>query len=260
MDNIKLLHTWEVTVKKTVDETTTEQIDGQPAKVTRPVTKEVATKMGLKQPTRRELKQAELFYGKKYNWYVNEGFLPSSILINKHLNLTGGVLSDKEKDRMGVLTRKQVELENDLVRSINEPLDVKDKIQKELAQIRTELVNLYSVNQTVFAQSADKRAERDLNDWFAYYLIMIEKNGKWEPYFEGDTFEKKEEHLWKLEEANDEFYNNAVSKISTYIQFFNMGLDTPEKFKAAEEELKKQLEAKKEDTPEPAPESAPASA
>lgn len=252
--DIKILHQWKVEIEKVVDETTTEVRDGQTVTITRKVKKPVATAMAIKQPTRRELRQAELFYGKRYNWYINEGFVPSSIMANKHLNLTGGILSDKQKGRMEALLEKQVQLENDLARSLSTSPEDKARYQKELAATRSELVNLYSINQAAFAQTADKRAERDLSDWFSYHLILIDRNG-WQPYFEGETFDKKEEYMWKLEESNDEFYNAAIPKISTYVQFFAMGVDTPEKFKLAEAEWNKSLAA-----PEAAPEVAPAPA
>jgi hypothetical protein len=250
MNEIKILHEWTVTLDKLVDETTTEQRDGQPVTVTRKIKKPVVTKMALKRPTRRELRQAELFYGKRYNWYINEGFLPSSIMTNKHLNLTGGILSDQQKGRVERLLERQAQIENDLARSLNESKETKDKLKHELTLVKSELVNLYSINQTVFSQTADKRAERDLSDWFAYFLVLIDRNG-WHPYYEGDTFEKKEEFMWNLEESNDELYLAAVQKISTYVQFFALGLDTSEKFKAAEEELQKGI--KEDETPaEPA--------
>ncbi len=242
---LKILHSWDVTIEKTVDETTTENRNGQPVKVIAPVKKAITTKMALKHPTRRELRAAELFYGKRFNWYLNEGFLPSSILTNKHLNLTGGIISDKDRDRIDTLRARSVAIENDLVRAINEPAETKVALQKDLTNVRAELLNLYSVNQTVFNQTADKRAERDLNDWFAYHLTLVDKGGQWAPYFEGDTYERKEESMWKMEESNDAFYEKAIERISTYVQFFNMGLSTPEQFKAAEDELKKQLDAGK---------------
>lgn len=253
---LKILHEWTITLERTVDETTDEIRNGQTVKVTAPVKKAVSTRMALKQPTRRELRAAELFYGKRFNWYLNEGFLPSSILTNKHLNLTGGIISDKDRDRIDTLRSRSVAIENDLVRAVNETAAVKEALHKDLANVRSELLNLYSVNQTVFNQTADKRAERDLNDWFAYHLTLIDRGG-WQAYFPGDTYEKKEAAMWELEEADDPFYAAAIDKISTFVQFFNMGLNTPEQFKAAEDELKKQLDASKPattpaTTPEPA--------
>jgi hypothetical protein len=242
--NIKILHSWSVEIEKTVDETVPEVINGQEVKVTRPVKKLVATRLALKQPTRRELRSAELFYGTEFNRFVTLGFLPRSILVNKHLDLTGGVLSGKERDHISKLTVDYSELEKDLIRAINEPEEVRTKIQSQLAAIRTEISNLNAANESVFSQTAEVKAQNQLAQWFAFKLVHIERNSKWEPYFEGDTFEKQEEFMWKLEESDDDFYIKSIQKILTYIHFYNMGASKPEQFKLIDEELKKQLDAK----------------
>jgi hypothetical protein len=259
--DIKILHEWTTEIEKTIDETVPEIINGQEVKVTRPVKKLVATKLALKQPTRRELRAAELFYGTEFNGFVTMGFLPRSILVNKHLDLTGGVLSGKERDHISKLTVDYSELEKDLIRAINEPEDVRTKIQAKLAAIRTEISNVNAANESVFSQTAEVKAQNQLAQWFAFYLVYIDRNGKWEPYFEGDTFEKKEEFMWKLEESNDEFYLKSIQKILTYIHFYNMGANKPEQFKLIDEELKKQFDAKTAlekavSQPTPAPETA----
>ena len=240
----KLLYKWQVTLEKEQDETTTENRDGQTVQVTRKVKKPVSTGMALGYPTRRQLRQAELFYGKRVNWYMAEGFLTHSILQNKHSNLTGGVLSDKDKARLDLLKTKEIELQNDLVRALNGSEEIKAKIQQELADVQRELINLYSVNEAVFSQTAESRAKRDVNDWLAYFLTLIDENGKLVPYFKGETYEQKEEFMFQLEEKNDEFYSKAAEKIGTYVYYYNMGLDKPEQFAAMDEALKKQLEAK----------------
>ena len=244
MDTQKLLYKWQVTLEKEQDETTTELRDGQTVTITRKVKKPLAVSMALAYPTRRQLRQAELFYGKRVNWCMAEGFLTHSILQNKHSNLTGGVLSDKDKARLDSLKIKEVELQNDLVRAMNGSDEVKKKIQQELADVQRELINLYSVNEAVFSQTAESRAKRDVNDWLAYFLTLIDENGKLVPYFKGDTYEVKEEFMFQLEEKNDEFYSKAAEKIGTYVYYYNMGLDKPEQFAAMDEALKKQLEAK----------------
>lgn len=244
MDNIKILHQWDIVLDKTVNETTTETLEGQQVTVTRPVKKSVSTKLALKQPSRRELRMAELFYGTEFNRFVTMGFLPRSILVNKHLDLTGGVLSGKERDYIAKLTIEDSELQKDLIRAMNEPEEVRTKIQGKIAAIRTEISNLNTANESVFSQTAEVKAQNQLAQWFTLNLIYIEKNTKWEQYFEGETFDKKEEFLWNLEETSDPFYLAAIQKIVTYIHFYNMGASKPEQFKAIDDELKRQIDAK----------------
>lgn len=244
----KILHEWTITQTKEVEETGPETVNGQVVQVTRKVKKEVPTKMALKAATRRELRAAELHYGKEFNRYVTLGFLPRSILVNKHLDLTGGVLSQKERVQAAKLAERHAQLESDLVRSLNEPEEVKAKIRNELVAVRTEMSDINSANEAVFNHTAEAKAQSSLQNWFIYHLIMIDEAGKWAPYFKGDTFDAKEEFMWKLEETNDPFFVLAVDKISTYIWMFNRGLETPEQFKAMEEELAKQAEENKKKT------------
>ncbi len=245
MEDIKVLHQWEVTIEKEVEETTSEQINGQYVTVTRKVTKPVATKMALKQPTRRELRKAELFYGKEFNHFVTSGFLPRAIMVNKYLDISGGIMSEKERTRIAELISKRVGLEGDLVRATNEPEAVKNELRNKLVSVNTQLMDLNSANEASFSQTAETKAQSQLTSWFCFFFTFIDRNGKWHPYFEGDTFEQKEEFMWKLEEAKDKFYETAVDKISLYVDLFNRGLNTPEQFKAIEEELTKQLSQKK---------------
>ena len=251
--DIKILHQWEVTVNKTVDETTTETRNGQPVTLTQKVVKPVSTKMALKQPTRRELRAAELFYGREYSRFIQLGFITESILRNKMIDMSGGVISEKERDRANKLSQRLVALEMDLARlaTQKEVLEETKKIQNEIVSIRTELINLNAVKESAFSQSAESKAQSQLINWFACFLIYIDRAGKWVPYFEGESYEQKEEYMWKLEEAEDEFYAAAAPKIGTYVGWFSHGANTAEAFKAIDHEMGKQLAADKpvEETP-----------
>ncbi len=256
--NIPTLHVWNVTITKETDETVTETREGQEVKVTRKVTKPISTRMALKKPSRKELLKAEMFYGTEFNRFITLGFLPRSILVNKHLDLTGGVLSEKERNQIAKLTERHVELENDLIRAMNEPEADKKGIQTELAAIRTEITNLNTVNEAVFSQTAEVKAQNQLGQWFAFNLVFVERAGKWVPYFDGETFDKKEEHAWKLEEEGDAFYLAAITKILTYCHFFNMGATTPQQFKLIDEELLKREAKPEAPASEPVPPLVPA--
>lgn len=246
MDNtaIKLLHEWTVSVNREVDETTSETINGQTVQVTRKVKKDISTKFAIKIPTRKELKAAELFYGKEFNRFFSMGFMPRSILVNKHMDLSGGVISEKERNHIADLLKKSSDLESDLFRisTTGEEQDTKKIIEAKLAAIRTEIVNLQVANESVFSQTADARAQSQLNTWFALFLILIEKNGKWTQYFKGDTFEEREENMFELEESNDELYLKAVPEISRCVNIFISGGDTVEKFKLSLQWLNKESE------------------
>ncbi len=241
--DLLLLHTWTVTVEKDTPETTTETRDGQSVTVTKTVKRPVVTRFALKQPTRRELRAAEKFYGREYSRLITDGHITRQAMETKHLNLTGDVLSEKERARMVDLRRQIIETENDLARGHNAPADEKAKLQDKLAAARTEFTNLQALHESIFAQTAEVKAQNQLSTWFSLFLVLVERGGRWVPFFEGEKFEDREECLFKMDEARDPLYLAATDKISVYVYWFNRGVDTPEAFKAMDEEMEKQLAA-----------------
>lgn len=247
--NIKILHEFTVTIDRETDETTTETQNGQPVTITRKVKKPVATKMALRDLTRKERRAADLFQASQTAHYVKDHkLLLASELTNRLINTTGGVLTEKEKDRVEQLRARHVSLELDISRE-NEP-EKRKGLQNEQATIRTELISLNAINESVYSQTAEAKAQADLNNWLIFRLIMIDRGGKWVPYFEGDgnteteVFRKREEFMWDLEEKNDEFYAKAMQPMVTYTYWFSNGVNTPEGFAAMEAELKVQKDAR----------------
>lgn len=240
-DDIKQLHTWTIDLTREVDETTTETINGQPAQVTRKVKRPVGTRMCLKEATRRELKRAELFYGTEVGRFTTMGFLPRAVLANKYKDLTGGEISTFDRTRIAELSAKHYEIDQDQLRATTD--EERKALQVKLAAVRNEMSSINAANEAAFSQTAEAKAQGQLGQWYAFNLIYIERNGKWTPYFEGDTFEKKEEFAWQLEEKADEFYLAAIAKILIYVHFYNMGASKPEQFKLIDEKLKEEHDA-----------------
>ena len=243
--DIKIIHTWTIPVFKNVEEITEKEENGQTVKISRMVRKEVPVKMGLKKMTRREKSEADLFFGVEYNRFISLGFNPRAVLVNKLIDISGGTLSEKERQRAAELYSKKSELEYDLIRAKDDEKEKKE-IQKKIVAINATLIDLSTENEAVFSQTADSKAQNQLNTWLALMLTYIEEDGKWKQYFKGETFKEKEEYMWKLEEDEDEFYGKCFEKVSFYVGLFARGINTTEQFLIVEEELKKQLEAKKE--------------
>lgn len=228
---IRLLHSWSVTLDQTVKKTTTENVNGAPAQVTRDVVEPVATRFALKHPSRRELRQAELFYGKQYNDFVKMGFLPRSIMVNKHLDISGGVLSEKENAEAKVLIRRHEELEKELKGELT--TEAKETITKEMGDIRSRVLSINAANEAAFNQTAEYKARGQFKVWFALFLTVIQRDGRWVPYFQGDTFEQREEFMWQLEETSDALYALAAAPIGDYVDlYFTYGFTEAKQFEA----------------------------
>lgn len=246
-DNLKILHTWPISVTRTFSKTAPEQVNGQTLSVTREVTEPVITRFALRDLTRKERRAADLFLASRTAHYVKDhGLLLASELTNRLINTTGGVLTDKEKTRVEELRARHAKLDMDLALTVSTASpEEKDRLQKELTNVRAELINLNAINEAVYSQTAEAKAQTDQSNWIIFHTIMIERSGRWQQYFEGDTFEKKEAAMWALEEANDELYNAALSSLSTFAYWFGRGVDTPEGFKLIQEEIDRQAEARK---------------
>lgn len=254
LSDIKILHEWTVTITREVDETTTEILNGQPVTVTRKVPKPVDVRMALRDLSRKERRAAQRFYDSRVAYYHREHkMLLASELTNRLANTTGGVLTDQQKKRVEHLTERHAALDNDLARlaASNASAAEREAVQRELTTVRTELLNLNALNEQLYASTAEANAQNDQNNWVTFQTILIQRDGKWQPFFEGqggtdtETFERREESMWALEEAKDPVYEAAVQKIALVTFWFNKGVSTPEGFKLMEEELTKQLEAGK---------------
>jgi len=233
--NLKLLFDWQVFLDKEIEETNDETRDGQIIKVTRKVVKPVATRFGLRQPSRRELSKASLFYKQQYNHFVSLGLMTQAMMINKFSNLTGGVLNEAEKKRLIDLAEKDAKLQEEIVAAMNQPEETRAALQREQVKVRLEYYEISAANEAVFANTADRSAASQLNLWFIYNMIVIERDGKWKPYFEGDTFEQQEDSMWKLEDAEDALYQKVSKLAAVYVGWYVNGrASTPEQFKEQE--------------------------
>ena len=243
MDNIKILQEWEVTINQEVEETTEETKDNQVVKITRKVKKELPVKMALRKLTRREAREAEIFYGKEFNRFFNMGFTTRPIMVNKLLNISGGIISEKEQLKISELVQKRIGAEQELKEAKDE--ESKKNAEVKLHAINSQLYQINTDNEAIFSQTAEAKAQNQLTTWLAFNLVMVNKNDKWTPYFEGDSFEKREEFMWDLEEKQDELYFKALEKISFYVGLYSKGIDTKEQFELIEKELKAKQEEEK---------------
>jgi hypothetical protein len=251
----RILHSWTVTVNRAVPKTTPEVVNGQTVSVTRDVIEPVTTRFALRDLTRKERRAADVFLASRTaHYWKDHGLLLAAELTNRLTNTTGGVLTDREKGRIEQLREKHAQLDNDLARlaaipagsTSEETAAERKRLQTELTSVRTELINLNAVNESVYSQTADHKAQSDQSNWVLFHTVLIERAGKWHAYFEGETFDQMEAAMWAFEDARDALYLAALPLFSTYAYWYTRGVDTPDGFKLIEEELAKQAAAAKE--------------
>jgi hypothetical protein len=203
--------------KKTGEETITKR----KKKVKQPV------EVQVKRPNRRELEEAELIYSIEMSKCVKSGILTKAMLGKKYSDV-GGVFSQEDSENYASLYKDALDLQNEYTRLST--IKKKTKAQEnrlstvtgEMAVNRKSIIDFESNFQSLFDHTADVKAQNKILLWYCLHLTYVydEEKDKFVEYFEGDDFEEKTKFYYELEESEDQFYWELVSKITTVIAFW----------------------------------------
>lgn len=130
--------------------------------------------------------------------------------------------------------------------------DKSEEENQELEMLKTELVNIRKFiveSETsylaLFNHTADTKAQNKVILWYilnlSFYKDSSKKHEDFVPFFEGDTFEEKEQTLFDLEENEDELYNEVYSKLTSIVSlwYFSGKIDKESFDRLLEEDGKK---------------------
>ena len=143
--------------------------------------------------------------------------------------------------------RLQVNLDNktqELKDSISE------KLLRELAEMRRELVEIENSQSNIFDQTAENRAKNQTIMWWVLQLSNWREHEALDPkpFFKGKNYEEKLESYDEYEESDDDFMNEGIRKLAFFVSFWYMGRATSgEDFKAVEELYEQQNPIEKTD-------------
>ena len=233
-------------IKKTITETKKESSKNDKGE-TVTVEKEVETASSqvvlLKKPNRSLFDEAELFYGVRLSEGIKAGLLTRALLAKRFSN-DGGILSDDDKDRYADLYLKlyEVQLEHDHLAGVGKKKTKAQEakfgdIVEQLGVIKKELTDFEMAQSSLFEQTAENRARNKTILWWTLHLSYFlseeeDENAEPIPVFEGDTYEEKLEKYDKMEEDDDEFVEELLSKVLYYVSFWYVGkVNTEEEFK-----------------------------
>jgi len=192
-------------------------------------------KFMVARPTRRQIEEAETEYAVEMSNCVRKGILTKNMLAKKYAD-TGGVLSEetaKELNRyyheLNQLTSEHSRLKT-LKSKTKKTKSRLQEIEEKIVNIRRDIVDIESANLSLFNNTAESRAQSKVITWYAVNLTYEEKDEEWQQYFEGDTFEDKEEFYYNKEDSEDTDYFKMVQKVGTVVAFwfFNQGVDREE--------------------------------
>lgn len=196
----------------------------------------------IKQPTRREMEEADMEYSIEMSKCVKQGVLTKAMLMNKYTD-TGGMLSEKDAKALSELYGRLGELQTDFT-NLNMKSQSKDNEEKrkelseQMAQLRRTIATAETSFSALLNHTADTRAQNKVVTWYLLALTNVERDGKLEPFFSGETFEEKKDSFYKMEEEEDALLSVVYDKITAFISFWYFSTAaTEEDFKDLEKDI-----------------------
>ena len=249
-------------IKETKSETSKND-KGETVTVEKEVEVHKSQKVFLRKPNRSLYDEAELFYGVRLSEGIKAGLLSRALLAKRFSN-DGGVLSEDEKNRYADLYLKLYEnqLEVDRLSSLGKKRNKKQEeklsgLISQVAVMRRELTDFEMSQSSLFEQTAENRARNKTILWWTLHIsYFVDDEGNESPVFKGDDYDAKLKVYDEIEESEDEFDEELLSKLLYYISFWYVGkVNSEEDFRKllaeteGEAEEAPEKEAPKEDIP-----------
>lgn len=207
----------------------TQTIDGKEVKILETETTEEPITILFKKPGSRDKMDADLFYTKRVNFFIREGYLTNAMLFNKYQD-SGGVVSEQAtKDLIKKVYRREEVLEEiTKLKLAKKTAKNKEKIaalEEEFSLIEKAINDIEVYKNNLVSHTADSKARDELLRWFALNFSFIQKDVEDEPshLFSGENFEDRLNDYYEKEDAEDEFYKEAAEKIAdiVYVWYFH---------------------------------------
>lgn len=221
---MKELFSYTIKVNKEIEKTETKEENGQKITVTQKVKEDVPVKIIIKQPSRKNLEDAELQFSIEMSNCIKKGILTKGMLTKKYSD-TGGVLSEDDAKELVNLYNKITQLENDVLR-LNSKSEVdreaEAKVINEITTLRMRMVQVESTYRALFDNTADNIAQNNVIRWFCLHMAhsQVIPDGNIEPMFKGVTTEQKLESMHQMDEDEDEVYKKSYRKLATFVSFW----------------------------------------
>ena len=221
---MKELFSYIVKINKEIEKTETKEENGQKITVTQKVKEDVPVKIIIKQPSRKNLEDAELQFSIEMSNCIKKGILTKGMLTKKYSD-TGGVLSEDDAKELVTLYNKITQLQNDLLRLTSKSdydREAEAIIIDKITNLRMRMVQVESTYRALFDNTADNIAQNNVIRWFCLHMAhtQIIPDGNIEPMFKGTTTEQKLESLHQMDENEDELYAKAYRKLATFMSFW----------------------------------------
>lgn len=196
----------------------------------------------IKQPTRRQMEEADMEYSIEMSRCVKDGILTKAMLLNKYSD-TGGIMSESEAKALaemyGRLGQLQTEFTSWKISDKNKFSDKQKDTIEEMAQLRRDIAKTETNFSALLSHTADSKAQAKVISWYLLSLTNLEnKEGELEPYFKGDNFDDKLNYLYDLEEDEDPLLDLVYDKLTAFVSFWYFSVSaTKEDFESLEKDI-----------------------
>tara|TARA_B100001094_G_scaffold253969_1_gene252554 strand:- start:30471 stop:31280 length:810 start_codon:yes stop_codon:yes gene_type:complete len=195
--------------------------------VTKDVVEPVPYRVIMKQPTRRQIEEAELEFSVEISKCIKRGILTKAMLAKKYSD-TGGLLAEEDAKALTEMYIKYGELSQESeklqIKNKKSQADQKriDEISGQIALLRKDIVNVETSYSNLFNHTADVRAENKVIQWYILHLTFIQKEDEEDslPLFAGQNFEERLRTYYELEEDGDELYDIIGGKVAALYSFW----------------------------------------
>ena len=221
---MKELFSYTIKVNKEIEKTETKEENGQKITVTQKVKEDVPVRIIIKQPSRKNLEDAELQFSVELSNCIKKGILTKGMLTKKYSD-TGGMLSEEDAKELINLYNKITQYQNELL-LLTSKTDYDKQIEADIINkittTRMRMIQVESLYRTLFDNTADNIAQNNVIRWFCLHMThtQVMPDGNIEPMFNGTTTEQKLESLHRMDENEDEIYSKGYRKLATFMSFW----------------------------------------
>lgn len=235
---LKEIYSFIVEDTKQVEEKTKEKRKNdagveEEVEVIKKVNKKIPYKIVIKEPTRRDLEEADMEFSIEMSNCIKKGILTKAMLAKKYSD-TGGLLAESDANKLVDLYSDLADAEAEYTRRTLQNKNVArlpkkskqeiDKLAAKTAIIRRDIVNLESSYQSLFNHTADTKAQNKIVMWYvthlSYYKLDKEMDAELKPLFEGETFEGKIDSYYNKDEKQDSLFQLTSGKLAALISYW----------------------------------------
>ena len=212
------------------------------------------TKYAILKPNRRIREDGELFFASETSRFAKAGVLPKAAW-NTILSNGGGSISENDRESYGKLLLKyrdlSFEMQAVLIKSDGARTEGEnkrlDEIIVELEEIKKDIQSFEAEQINIFENTAEAKSRNRTILWWVLQLAYRVEDGKYLPFFEGESFNDKLDNYDIIEDTGNVEISDVIKRFTYLITLWFLGrIETTEDFTAFDKDYIKPVDSAKE--------------